>query len=232
MLRGVLFDLDGTLLDIHIDRFLEGYFARLGDAVAELVGADGDHAAAMNAIFEATAAMMRPHAGRTNRDEFYAEFHRSTGIDLFERWDVFDRFYAEVFPTLRGDLGPVDGARQALEAARAVGLKVALATNPIFPRSAIVHRLSWTGIHAEELDAITDFETMHACKPYPEYFRETAALLGLEPAECLMVGDDRALDLPAADVGMRTFYVGPDDAPATYRGGLRDFASLIGRLAV
>ncbi len=33
-------------------------------------------------------------------------------------------------------------------------------------------------------------------------------MLGVAPATCLMVGDDRALDMPAADLGMRTFYVG------------------------
>jgi len=46
-----------------------------------------------------------------------------------------------------------------------------------------------------------------------------------------MVGDDRSLDMAAADVGMRTYYVGPDErAHADWRGGLVEFAALLPRL--
>jgi len=46
-----------------------------------------------------------------------------------------------------------------------------------------------------------------------------------------MVGDDRALDMPAADVGMRTYYVGADEsAPADMRGSLDELADLLPRI--
>lgn len=230
MLKGILFDLDGTLLDIRIDAFLERYFAALELAVRDSFGDGTDSASIMQAVMSGTSAMMRPHPGATNRDAFYKEFERATGLDLVTHWPVFEKFYAEVFPTLRGSLGPRTGALEALNAARLCGLKVALATNPIFPRSAIEHRLAWAGFTPDSVDVITDYETMQSCKPSAAYYRQTAEMLGLDPQDCLMVGDDRILDLAAADVGMRTFYVGEEiGVSADYLGELQDLASLLTR---
>jgi HAD superfamily hydrolase (TIGR01549 family) len=118
-----------------------------------------------------------------------------------------------------------------VETAQALGLKVAIATNPIFPQSAQRTRLAWAGLDDLDLPVVTSYEHLHACKPDPAYFMETAELIGADPPECVMVGDDRSLDLAAADVGMRTFYVGPDPrARADWRGDLVDLAALLPRL--
>lgn len=230
-LRGILFDLDGTLLDIDIDAFLRRYFAALSDAVTDLVDGPADHKRAMEAIYRGTGEMMAPHPGETNREAFYRAFLQDTGIDLDQQWGVFERFYDDVFPTLQGTLGPRPGAVEAFEMATECGALIAIATNPIFPLSAVSHRLKWAGIDPTRPSVITSFETMTACKPSPEYYRQTCEMLGLDPTECLMVGDDRMLDLPAADIGLRTFYVGPDpDAPADYRGDMELLARELPRL--
>jgi len=228
--QAVLFDLDGTLLDIEIDSFLGRYFGELEHAAAQL-SADGDGASMLAAIKHSTGAMMRPHPGATNRDVFYIDFMNRTGIDLADRWDVFEAFYEDVFPGLGKDYGPTRGAREAVEAALSLGLKVAVATNPIFPAAAVRHRIAWAGLEDLNFEVVTSYETMLACKPQPEYFRQTAEMTGVDPVHCLMVGDDRFLDMPAADTGMRTFYVGPDPAAAAdYRGDLVDLAGLLPRL--
>ncbi len=230
MLNAVLFDLDGTLLDLDLDAFLRRYFAALRDATGELAGIDRADEL-MDAVQAATSAMMRSHPGRTNRDVFYEDFLTRTGIDLEEDWGVFERFYRDVFPGLGGASGPAPGARTALETALELGLSVAVATNPIFPRVAVEERLGWAGLRDLDLPVLTTYEIMTACKPFPDYFLQTAELVGVEASTCLMVGDDRALDLPAADVGMRTFYVGSSaDAPADYRGTLEELAQLLPRL--
>ena len=70
----------------------------------------------------------------------------------------------------------------------------------------------------------------------PSYHLPLALMLActlnrLTPAEALMVGDDRVLDMTAADVGMRTFYVGRGTAPGTdFSGTLRDLIGLLPRL--
>ncbi len=226
-MHGILFDLDGTLLDIELSDFIPRYFAALENAAsAELSGL-----AFASAISASTEAMMRPHPAITNREAFYADFRERTGTDLDEHWPLFERFYADTFPSLAGGAGPKKGARRAVETALALGLQVAVATNPIFPMLAVRHRLEWAGLADIDIGVVTAYEQMHATKPLPAYFRETAALLGVDPADCLMVGDDPVLDLAAADVGMRTFYVGGRDVPSDYRGDLDDLADLLPRLA-
>jgi FMN phosphatase YigB (HAD superfamily) len=185
----------------------------------------------MAALHSATGMMMEPHDGRTNREVFYEDLLARTGVDLNEHWPVYERFYARVFPTLGDTAGPARGARRAVATALELGLKVAIATNPIFPRAAIDHRLAWAGLADLPFDVVTTYEHMTACKPHAAYYLQTAEMLGLPPAECMMVGDDRSLDLPAADVGMRTFYVGPDpDSSADLCGDLDALADVLPRL--
>ena len=226
-LRGILFDLDGTLLDLDLDAFLRRYFRALGQATApHFPGVD-----IMPAVLDSTSAMQRAHPGKTNRQVFSEDFRERTGIDVEANWGVFDDFYRDVFPTLGNGYGPVQGAREAIAQARKLGLKVAVATQPIFPAAAIMHRLAWAGLSDVAFDAVTSYETMVACKPLPAYFEQTAAMIGCAARECLMVGDDRGMDMPAAAVGMRTFYVGTDTkAPADHRGTMADLTALLVRL--
>ncbi len=229
-MRAILFDLDGTLLDLDLNAFLKHYFAALDTASARLAErcAPGLF---MPALHAAVGTMMEPHPGRTNRDVFYDDLLARTGVDLNEHWSTYERFYRDVFPTLGDTAGPARGARRAVTTALDLGLEVAIATNPIFPRAAVDHRLAWAGLGDLTFSVVTTYEGMVACKPHADYFRQTAELLGMSPQDCLMVGDDRALDMPAADVGMRTYYVGTDEsAPADMRGDLDELADLLPRI--
>lgn len=233
MLTGVLFDLDGTLLDIDIDGFLGDYFGALGPVVAGVLGDGVDPAVGLRAVIESTSAMVESHPGRTNQSVFNERFEGLTGVnlDLEEYALPFERFYAEVFPTLRKTIGPRDGGREAVQTALDLGLRVAIATNPIFPLSAIRERMRWADVDDLEVQAVTSYESMHATKPLLAYFSETAELIGAATHGCLMVGDDRVLDMGAADIGMRTFYVGAAPVPASdYAGDLRDLIALLPRL--
>ena len=231
-MRAVLFDLDGTLLDIDIDAFLRRYFGRLGPLVSELVGTHVDPARAIEIVMSATRAMMRPHPGLTNQSAFDRSFVEATGVDLDTAYVRFTEFYETEFPLLRDGLGPAPGAVETVETALSLGLRVAVATNPIFPEIAIRQRMSWAGVADLDIPVVTTFEIMHACKPNPAYFLETAELLGVPPTACLMVGDDAQLDMPAANVGMATYFVGAHVPPsATYSGPLRELATLLPRLA-
>jgi HAD superfamily hydrolase (TIGR01549 family) len=230
----VLFDLDGTLLDIDLDLFFREYFAALGPVVAECIGRGADTRTGLNAVLSGTEAMSLPHPGKTNREVFNARFHELTGADLdLEEYAIaFERFYADVFPSLRGTMGPKPDARRVVETALELGSKVAIATNPIFPRSAIDERMRWAQIADLPVHVVTDYETMHAAKPNPAYYLEVAQMLGVKPQRALMVGDDRVLDMTAADVGMRTFYVGSHaSAVCDWRGSLGELADLLPRLA-
>ncbi|MRS11590.1 MAG: HAD family phosphatase [Actinobacteria bacterium] len=231
MIRAILLDLDGTLLDLDLRAFLDRYFAALDLASAPLAARASDPASFMRSLHDAVGAMMQPHPGAVNRDVFYRHLLEHTGIDLAFEWQVYERFYAEVFPTLRDTAKPAAGARRVVTVAAELGLKTAVATNPIFPRIAIDHRIAWAGLDDLAFGAVTSYEEMAACKPHADYFRQTADMLDVAPEDCIMVGDDRVLDMSAADVGMGTYYVGDDaDAPADMRGSLDELADLLPRL--
>ncbi len=225
-MQAVLFDLDGTLLDIDMDRFLPRYFGALGPVLAAIC--DTGEKRSIDAVIDATAAMMRPHPGQTNRTAFDARFREITGIDLAVHADVIDDFYSRVFPALGDGIGPRAAARESVVAAIGAGLRVVLATNPIFPAHAVEERMRWAGLDDVAFSLVTTYENMHACKPDPAYFAEIAAALDVDPAECLMVGDDTVLDMAAGSIGMRTFFVGESaNGPVDYVGDLRDLIELM-----
>ncbi len=234
MLRAVLFDLDGTLLDIDLESFLRDYFSLLGPALSAL-SKDLTPEAALAGVLEGTSAMSRPHPGHTNAEVFEQTFERLTGVVLSEpeAGAAIERFYRETFPALGAQCRPRSGAASAVNAARSAGFATAVATNPIFPEVAILERLSWTELPAEHFVAITTYEKMYACKPSASYFRQVAEMTGFAAHECLMVGDDPILDMSAADAGMKTFYVGEGAHPAAdWSGSLDDLAGLLPRLAL
>lgn len=232
-IEGLLLDMDGTLLEIDLGSFLRRYFAALGPVLAEIVGPSGNARLALDAVMQATEAMCAPHDGMTNQQRFNEEFHALTGMRLDEpvAARAIEAFYRDSFPGLRAGEAPRPGGTEVLKAARESGMRVALATNPIFPRAAIVERLRWAGFEPAEFDLITCYENMSACKPAARYFKDTASQLGVDPTKCLMVGDDPVLDMAAGDVGMKTFYVGTTHRPASdWHGRLEDLAQLIERL--
>ncbi|NPV70459.1 MAG: HAD family hydrolase [Firmicutes bacterium] len=147
---------------------------------------------------------------------------------------VFQEFYAADFPRLRRHSNPDPLAARVVQAAVDAGMRTVLATNPLYPRAAIVERLEWAGISPDLFDLITTYEHMHFCKPRPEYYREICSIIGCEPHECLMVGNDVDEDLVAAGAGMKTFLVNTAvrnrnsvQYVADYEGSLADLLDLI-----
>jgi len=230
-IRGVLFDLDGTLLDIDIDEFLSRYFPALVGYMSQAVAPDIEVDRVAQALKVATNAMTVPHGG-TNRDAFNATMQEMTGVDLWLEPNAaaVERFYTEVFPTLQGNAGPRPDSRRAVEFALERGMQVAIATHPLFPRAAIEQRLEWAGVGGLPVHHMTTYEVATSTKPHGAYFAETARALGLAPAECIMVGDDAELDIPAAATGMRVFHITSDPHPdASWHGDLDGVIHLLDR---
>ena len=149
---------------------------------------------------------------------------------------LIEEFYENEFPRLRSWGAPRPHARSVLDAARRRGLKVVLATQPVFPRSAVIERLFWGGLPAASFDLITTIENMHYCKPRPEYYLEIARKIEIPPERCLMAGNDVQEDLCASETGMATFLVEGqvidrtgDTAAFNRRGTLEELAALIDR---
>jgi FMN phosphatase YigB (HAD superfamily) len=230
--RALLLDLDDTLLLNDADRFLSHYFRALVAKVQDVVSV-GRFA---DALSVATRAMERNDGSNgTNAEVFTREFFRRVGRPPGELMPLFDDFYAHEFEEL-GVLTAVDpAARGLVEWAFEQGLQVAIATQPMFPRVAIETRLRWADVPCDEFPYhwVACYEEMHACKPHPHFFLEILEGLGRRPEECLMVGDSPDADMPARDLGLRTYlvdrgaYPDADDVPCDARGDLRHLLALL-----
>lgn len=199
----VLFDLDGTLIESHMhDGFITAYYAALAECVADVLPAD-ELVAQLRA---ATKAMVVNDGQVTNEQAFCARFYPLRGRSQEEMQPVFDRFYREEFGRLRELTEPVPGARDVVQKAVDLGFRIVLATNPLFPESAIRQRMEWADVHDLPWELVTSYENSRAAKPDLRYFRDIVAHLEVRPEECLMVGDED-WDMVAAKIGCRTFLV-------------------------
>lgn len=231
-IRALLLDLDDTLLLNDTDTFLSHYFRAL---VAKMQGVVpvGRFAEALSV---ATRAMERNDGTNgTNAEVFAREFFRRVGREPDDVMPLFDDFYAHEFEALQSLTAPDPAARELVAWAFSHGLQVAIATQPMFPRVAILSRLRWAGVPQDEFPYhwVACYEEMHACKPHPHFFREIREGLGRRPDECLMVGDSPDADMPARELGLRTYLVqrgkrqDVDDVACDARGDLRHLLTLL-----
>ncbi|MDD2444187.1 MAG: HAD family hydrolase, partial [Desulfotomaculaceae bacterium] len=98
--------------------------------------------------------------------------------------------------------------------------RIVIATQSIFPIEPIQSRLNWAGVGDFPYELVTSCEHMHYCKPATEYYAEIVERIGVNPVNCLMVGNDTGGDLPASALGMKTFLLEErliDKGNSTYR---------------
>jgi len=218
MISAILFDLDGTLLDNDVDRFIPAYMKALAKFMSGRIDPPR-LAAALDAGTQAMLANGDPET--TLQQAFDAVFFPALGMDRVPLVPEFDRFYAEQFPRLRELTRTVDGAGRAVELACDLRWKVAVATNPLFPLAAIEQRIAWAGLDpcGACFDLIPSYESMHFAKPRPEFVAEVLGRIAAQPGEAVFVGNDDKLDLePARTLGLATFRVVRDSNPDPVRG--------------
>jgi HAD superfamily hydrolase (TIGR01549 family) len=225
-IRAVLFDLDDTLLENNVNRFLKAYFGLLTPQMAHLVPSEKF----ISALIRATHAMLQnSDPAVTNQQAFINDFFPRVGRTAEEMMPLFDEFYAVQFGKLRSLTRPNPSARAAIQTALDTGCDVVIATNPIFPETAIRQRMEWAGVSDFFFKLITSFEVMHAAKPDSRYYTEILELIGRSPDECIMVGDDWGNDIaPAMKAGLQVFWVNtPNDSMIApdicARGSLAEF---------
>jgi FMN phosphatase YigB (HAD superfamily) len=206
VIRGLLVDLDNTLITIDVDAFVTGY----SQAVARgLVPEDPERGLAV--LAGCTYALLsQPEHPETNGQRLVSALTDYLPQSAAALWRYLEESSRSILPELKPLGTPVPGAASLIRRLRRRGLKVAVATNPIYPRTVILERLSWAGLGAEDVDHVACLETCHSVKPYGPYFTGLAEALGLAPEACLMIGDDPDQDLPAREVGMAVHLVAPE----------------------
>ena len=202
MVKAVCFDLDGTLLPMDQEVFTKAYFGALA---AKMAPHGYEPEALIRAVWSGTKAMVQNDGTKTNEEAFWADFARFYGEKGRGDHAVFDAFYRNEFDGVRASCGFDPQAAKLVAAIRARGIPVILATNPIFPRVAQEARLRWAGLDPEDFAYITTYENSHYSKPSPAFFTEFLQRLGLDAADCLMVGNDAEEDLAAAKAGLSVY---------------------------
>ena len=206
----LLFDLDDTLLDTNLESFVPAYFQALVTHLSDYVAAD----VMLRALLQGMSLMNESEdPTRTLQEVFEAEFFPALGIPKNDLQEVFENFYDEVFPKLAEHTAIRPAAAPLIEWALSCGFRIAIATDPFFPRKATYHRLGWAGLDPEKLELISTFEHFHFSKTHSAYYAEMLGRLGWPDGPVLMVGNDMQRDLlPAHRLGLKTYWIDGESA--------------------
>ncbi len=202
--KALLFDLDGTLLPMDREEFVRAYLPEISAAGSSL----GNPRMIADSILKGSYAMAKSaNPEQTLEQVFWETFAKLSGITRQSSEAIFNNYYlSSAFDRLQ-TLTPAEPlVSEIISAAKHTGLRLILATSPMFPRVAIEKRVAWAGLKPDDFEHITTYEQYHAAKPHRLYFEEILGNLGLTAGECIMIGNDAREDLPApTEMGMETF---------------------------
>ena len=196
--QGVLFDLDGTLLDTAVD---------MAGALNDLRNEEG--------LSPLPFATIRPHASHGSTAMVQIGFGLPPGA-AFEamRQRFLDRYAARI--ALETRLFP--GGEALLLALEVAGLKWGVVTNkPAYLTDPLMAALELTPRAA----CIVSGDTLPQRKPHPAPLLHGAAQAGLDPAACVYVGDAERDVQAALAAGMTALvahfgYLADTDRPDTW----------------
>jgi FMN phosphatase YigB (HAD superfamily) len=208
----VLFDLDDTLINNNADTFTRVYMDLLGKYLQPYIGADK----MLPQLLEGTRRMVqKTQIAGTLEETFDQSFYPGISLDKEFLAPKIDDFYSRVFANLKQETSPMPGAAETVRECLSRGWNVAIATNPLFPMSAIVHRLNWANLDPSEnaFSTVTAYESYHFAKPQPAYFAEVAFRMGAVDRPAVMIGNDLKYDIfPAVKAGMPAYWFASSDA--------------------
>ncbi|HLA98620.1 MAG TPA: DinB family protein [Anaerolineales bacterium] len=203
----LLLDLDDTLLINPITGFLPAYLQALSSHLAPYA----DPELIVKSLLGGTRRMIANQQPDCTLEEVFADyFYNALGIPPQALEQPIDQFYTEVYPALKSITAPHPHAVQLVESAVQRGYRLVIATNPLFPRTAIVQRLAWAGLSPEKYPfaLIPSMEAIHFAKPNPALFAELLAQLGWPDGPVIMVGNDFQNDIaPALELGFSAYWV-------------------------
>lgn len=186
MLRGVVFDLDGTLVDSADD-----LRAALNTLLTEYSLPNLDLAAVKSMIGDGVAKLVERAFAATDGDAEALPAAVARFLALYES-NAAER------------TRPYPGVRETLEALAAMGLTLGVVTNkPYAATMEILDALALTPFFA----AVVGGDSAPRRKPHPDPVLKVVADAGLAPAETIMVGDNYH-DVEAAHAaGLRAIIV-------------------------
>ena len=202
MITTILFDLDGTLLPMDQEKMIHAYMSSLAGKMASH-GYEPNRL--ISSIWKGTGAMVVNDGTRCNEDIFWDTFSRFYEKDCKADEEIFEGYYRVEFQEVRYSCGFNPLASDTIRILKDRGLRLVLATNPLFPSIATYSRLNWAGLNPSDFELITSYENSFHCKPNPDYYQDILDTIGVTAEECLMVGNDVTEDMVAKELGMEVF---------------------------
>jgi len=175
MINGVLFDMDGVLLDS------EEFITRAGILMFKEKG------------FDVKKSDFKPFTGM-GENRFLGGVAEKYGIPFDLEKDKA-RAYAIYEQISHGKLKPLPGVREFIDRCRLKKLKLAVATSADEVKMKI--NLRETGLSEKLFDVLVNGLEVQHKKPHPEIYMLAANRLGLDPVNCL-VAEDAISGLKAA----------------------------------
>ena len=228
-LKAILFDLDGTLIDVDLNQFIPGYLKLLAQSIAHLIPPKK----MVPAMLKASEFVNKNDGKITNEEAFSKAFFPVEGYQRDDIQPLFDKFYEKEFKELQKFTKKKPEARKLIQSAFNKGYKVVIATTPVLPLTAIEQRLEWAGIGDFPYDLITSIENSYATKPNLLYYQLIFKYLNFSAEECIMVGDEDK-DMVCASLGSKTFLVNSPNTnlsantpEPTYKGSLKNIIDIL-----
>jgi HAD superfamily hydrolase (TIGR01549 family) len=219
MITHLLVDLDDTLLQNSMEIFAPPYYKALSTYLAEQVSPQ----VMLPKLLEGTEAMMKNSDPTTTLEHaFDLVFYPGIGLSKEKIRPCLEEFYDTIFPTLKKYTNEIPAAKVMISEALQLGLKIIVATNPLFPLKAIRHRLEWAGLPPKDIPytLVACYETFHFTKPNPAYYKEILDKVNITSEECVMVGNDLEMDIqPAKSIGIKCFRIENDSTASNRKNG-------------
>ena len=203
----ILIDMDDTLLFNNMDTFLPAYLQGLGSHLHHRV--KSKHL--IDSLLNATGMMVKKKLPATTLEEtFDAHFYPAIGLPKAEIDDQIHQFYDTKFPLLKSLTHQNPNAIRMVQEFFSRGWDVVIATNPLFPRTAILQRLDWAGLSADQYPfrLVPSFECLHFSKPHPAYYAELLGQIGWPDRPSVVIGNSLTDDIqPAIQLGLPAFWL-------------------------
>jgi HAD superfamily hydrolase (TIGR01509 family) len=188
----VIFDCDGVLVDSE---------ALANEILARALGAEG---LAMD-----VAECRRRYVG-LSMASVIAKVEAELGRALPDGW--LDALQRETFAAFRDRLSAVPGVTQAVDAIRAAGLPVCVASSGSIEKMTLT--LGLTGLAPRFEGRLFSASMVTRGKPFPDLFLHAAAAMGVVPARAVVVEDSIPGVRAARAAGMRALAYARDGDPA------------------
>ncbi len=231
MITTILFDLDGTLLPIDTEEFTEKYFMEISIKLKDYLTSEE----VVKNIWDSTKYMISNiDPDKTNEEAFFEDFYERINHKAEIINPIFNDFYEKDFNNIRGISTKSKYMVDAVALLKQKGYDLVVATNPLFPERAILHRIEWAGLNKDDFIFISSLEKMHYCKPHLEFYEEVLDIIQRCPQHCMMVGNDIEEDMIAKNLGMKTYLIKDhiigtitEDLIIDYKGNYEDFYEFV-----